>query len=156
MNINIQDEMVGMISDYIEEKLSKTDNESFEKYMKDNKEFSILVKNIKNNILFLNKTNYPTPSEDFLINLKDKIETYENKNKNYWFSSNYQYSISFSFIIIFISLLFINQYYNLKDQSKNSANIKVHKNEKIIMKDTLNIKESDSYQIYQVKGIDKK
>ena len=156
MKNNNNDIMERMISDYIEDNLSKQDKENFEKYMKNNIEFTSLVNSINNNKSIMSSQPYVIPSKDFLINLNDKITNLKINRKKYWFGLNYKYSLSFSFIIIFMSLLFINQYYNIESEDKINASIRLIENEKLTIKDSLNIIEADNYIILQVKGIEKK
>jgi len=156
MKNNNNDIMEIMISDYIEDNLSKQDKENFEKYMKNNIEFTSLVNSINNNKSIMSSQPYVIPSKDFLINLNDKITNLKINRKKYWFGLNYKYSLSFSFIIIFMSLLFINQYYNIESEDKINASIRLIENEKLTIKDSLNIIEADNYIILQVKGIEKK
>ena len=156
MKNNNNDIMEIMISDYIEDNLSKQDKENFEKYMKNNIEFTSLVNSINNNKSIMSSQPYVIPSKEFLINLNDKITNLKINKKRYWFGLNYEYSLSFSFIIIFMSLLFINQYYNIESEDKINASIRLIENEKLTIKDSLNIIEADNYIILQVKGIEKK
>ena len=156
MKKNLNDGMEVMISDYIENNLSKLDKENFEKYMKNNIEFSSLVNSIKINKSVMSNEPYVIPSKDFLINLNDKITNLKINRKKYWFGLNYKYSLSFSFIIIFMSLLFINKYYNIESEDKIDASIRLIEKEKLTIKDSLNIIEADNYLILQVKGTEKK
>tara|TARA_B110000116_G_scaffold223779_1_gene203102 strand:- start:33 stop:503 length:471 start_codon:yes stop_codon:yes gene_type:complete len=156
MKNNFNDGMEVMISDYIENNLSKLDKENFEKYMKNNIEFSSLVNSIKINKSVMSNEPYVIPSKDFLINLNDKITNLKINKKKYWFGLNYKYSLSFSFVIIFMSLLFINKYYNIESEDKIDASIRLIEKEKLTIKDSLNIIEADNYLILQVKGTEKK
>ena len=156
MKNNFNDGMEVMISDYIENNLSKQDKENFEKYMKNNIEFSSLVNSIKINKSVMSNEPYVIPSKDFLINLNDKITNLKINRKKYWFGLNYKYSLSFSFVIIFMSLLFINKYYNIESEDKIDASIRLIEKEKLTIKDSLNIIEADNYLILQVKGTEKK
>ena len=156
MKNNFNDGMEVMISDYIENNLSKLDKENFEKYMKNNIEFSSLVNSIKINKSVMSNEPYVIPSKDFLINLNDKITNLKINRKKYWFGLNYKYSLSFSFVIIFMSLLFINKYYNIESEDKIDASIRLIEKEKLTIKDSLNIIEADNYLILQVKGTEKK
>jgi len=156
MKNNLNDGMEVMISDYIENNLSKLDKENFEKYMKNNIEFSSLVNSVKINKSVMSNEPYVIPSKDFLINLNDKITNLKINRKKYWFGLNYKYSLSFSFIIIFMSLLFINKYYNIESEDKIDTSIRLIEKEKLTIKDSLNIIEADNYLILQVKGTEKK
>ena len=152
MKNNSNDIMETKISDYIEDNLSKQDKENFEKYMKNNIDFTSLVQSIKNNKSIMSSQPYQIPSKDFLINLNNKIIN----NKRYWFGLNYGYSLSFSFIIVFMSLLFINQYYNIESDHTINTSIGLIENDKLAVKDSINIKEANNYLILQVKGTEKK
>ena len=63
MKKNLNDGMEVMISDYIENNLSKLDKENFEKYMKNNIEFSSLVNSIKINKSVMSNEPYVIPLE---------------------------------------------------------------------------------------------
>ena len=152
MKKNTKDIMETMISDYIEDNLSKQDKENFEKYMKNNIDFTSFVHGIKNNRSIMSSQPYQIPSKDFLINLNSKIIN----NKKYWFGLNYGYSLSFSFIIVFISLLFINQYYYIESDDIINTSIGLIENDKLSINDSINIIEDNNYKILQVKATEKK
>ena len=67
------------IVDYLENNLNDKEKEKFELYVKNNKDFRILVEDLKFQSQLIKKLPKVNTSSDFIINLNNQIDSYESK-----------------------------------------------------------------------------
>ena len=73
------------INDYLDGNLEKSEIQEFEKYLNNNKEFKNIVDDIKFNNSLIKQIPKIKTSSNFIVNLNNKIDQYDNKNQSVWY-----------------------------------------------------------------------
>ena len=113
-----------VIISYLSDELNKEDKAAFELELADNDELKLIIEDLNANDLILqNMPKYKT-SEDFMINLNDKIEVYEKSNIS-WYTKIFEQMINLDTIpkLAVTSVLFVLSFTLFKINSSDYNNL---------------------------------
>tara|TARA_Y100001960_G_C14232974_1_gene614654 strand:+ start:124 stop:603 length:480 start_codon:yes stop_codon:yes gene_type:complete len=157
MNKNIED----MISDYIEDNISENEKNIIENHIEENLDFKLKVKGIKNILSSLREAPTLSPSNDFLLNLENRINKEKHPAFNSsWFSDkftsliNESFSYNLKMTITFVSfsgLLLIVMLNNFSVQKE----VAIEKNintESLVKAEIVDSLKNNDFSIKQVKS----
>ena len=157
MNKNIED----MISDYIEGNISENEKNIIENHIEENPDFKLKVKGIKNILSLLREAPTLSPSNDFLLNLENRINKEKQPAFNLsWLSDkfisliNESFSYNFKIAITFISftgllLIVMLNNFSIQEGVAIEKNINTESLVKVEVVDSL---QNNDFPIKQVKS----
>ena len=128
------------ITDYLDNNLSKLEKVQFEKYLHKDKEFKDIVDDLKFQSKFIKELPKTKTSSNFIINLNNRIDEHETKNKYLW-SNILKFKLDYIPLLGALSIFVIISFSLFKVSNYSSSSYALDNNK---LEGTVAINDSDS------------
>jgi len=128
------------ITDYLDNNLSKLEKLQFEKYLHNDKEFKDIVDDLKFQSKLIKELPKAKTSSNFIINLNNRIDEHETKNKYLW-SNIFKFKLDYIPLLGALSIFAIISFSLFKVSNYSSSSYALDNNK---LEGTVAINDSDS------------